>query len=292
MNIKQDQQPSFSLSLTNTKNTCNNCGKLGHTFHYCKTPITSYGVIIFRKNKKLNNEVEYLMINRKNSFGYIDIVRGKYSSGNMEHIQHIVNEMSTHEKEKIKTEPFKALWNDMWGVTPKSQFQHRNEEFVANKKFESVRSGIQMTDNNDCKTTYSWVDLIENSSTAWSEPEWEFPKGRRNHQEKDIDCAIREFEEETGIPSSVISVVENVVPFEETFIGTNFKSYKHKYYLAYLNEWDVPIENYQKTEVSKLQWKNIGQCISSIRPYNLEKKELITKVNKAIQEYSLYSPSI
>lgn len=275
---------------TNTKNTCNNCGKLGHTFHYCKTPITSYGIIIFRKNKKSNNEVEYLMINRKNSFGYIDIVRGKYSSGNVEHIQNIVNEMSTEEKEKIKIEPFKSLWSDMWGVTPKSQFQHRNEEFVANKKFESVRNGIPITEN-DCKT-YSWVDLIESSSTSWDEPEWEFPKGRRNHQEKDIDCAIREFEEETGIPSSVISLVENVVPFEETFIGTNFKSYKHKYYLAYLNEWDISIENYQKTEVSKLQWKTIGQCISSIRPYNLEKKELITKVNKAIQEYSLYSLSI
>ena len=282
MNYKQDP--------TNTKNTCNNCGKLGHTFHYCKTPITSYGIIIFRKNKKSNNEVEYLMINRKNSFGYIDIVRGKYSSGNVEHIQNIVNEMSTEEKEKIKIEPFKSLWSDMWGVTPKSQFQHRNEEFVANKKFESVRNGIPITEN-DCKT-YSWVDLIESSSTSWDEPEWEFPKGRRNHQEKDIDCAIREFEEETGIPSNVISLVENVVPFEETFIGTNFKSYKHKYYLAYLNEWDISIENFQKTEVSKLQWKTIGECISSIRPYNLEKKELITKVNKAIQEYSLYSLSI
>jgi hypothetical protein len=288
MNCKQDQQPSSSS--TNTKNTCNNCGKLGHTFHYCKTPITSYGVIIFRKNKKLNNEVEYLMINRKNSFGYIDVVRGKYSSCNVKHIQNIVNEMSTSEKEKIKVEPFKDLWNDMWGVTPKSQFQHRNEEFVANKKFESVRNGIQVTEN-DCKM-YSWIDFIESSSTSWVEPEWEFPKGRRNHQEKDIECAIREFEEETGIPSSLISVIENVVPFEETFIGTNFKSYKHKYYLAFLNEWDVSIENYQKTEVSKLQWKTIGQCISSIRPYNLEKKELITKVNKAIQEYSLYSLSI
>jgi len=291
MNYKQDQQAPLSSSATNNKNTCNNCGKLGHTFHYCKTPITSYGVIIFRKNKKINNEVEYLMINRKNSFGYIDVVRGKYSSSNVEHIQNIVNEMSMNEKEKIKKEPFKSLWFDMWGATTKSQLQHRNEEFVASKKFEFVRNGGTQLVENDCKT-YSWIDFIERSSTSWAEPEWEFPKGRRNHQEKDIDCAIREFEEETGIPSSVISVVENVVPFEETFIGTNFKSYKHKYYLAFLNEWDISIENYQKTEVSKLQWKTVSECVSSIRPYNLEKKDLITKVNKAIQEYSLYSLNI
>ena len=31
-----------------------------------------------------------------------------------------------------------------------------------------------------------------------SEKEWGFPKGRRNFQEKDIVCGIREFEEETG----------------------------------------------------------------------------------------------
>ena len=41
--------------------------------------------------------------------------------------------------------------------------------------------------------------LIEKSITRWSETEWGFPKGRRNFQEKDLDCALREFEEETGM---------------------------------------------------------------------------------------------
>ena len=62
------------------------------------------------------------------------------------------------------------------------------------------------------------------------------PKGRRNYKEKDLECALREFEEETGISSLRLNVVENVLPFEETFIGTNHKSYKHKYFLAYLND--------------------------------------------------------
>ena len=36
------------------------------------------------------------------------------------------------------------------------------------------------------------------SDSKFIEPEWGFPKGRRNNKEKDINCAIREFYEETN----------------------------------------------------------------------------------------------
>ena len=80
-------------------NVCNNCGKQGHMFHQCKLPITSYGIIAFRYN--INNNVEYLMIRRKDSFGYIDFVRGKYTPYNIEQVQNIFNEMSVLERETI-----------------------------------------------------------------------------------------------------------------------------------------------------------------------------------------------
>ena len=105
-------------------------------------------------------------------------------------------------------------------------------------------------------------------TTQWSETEWGFPKGRHNNQEKDLLCALREFEEETGISKNNILVIENLLPFEESFIGTNHKSYKHKYFLAYSNEnnSDFTLENFQKSEVSKLEWKTIDECLESIRP--------------------------
>ena len=49
-------------------------------------------------------------------------------------------------------------------------------------------------------TRYTLASLIHKSSTTWLEPEWGYPKGRRNYQEKDLHCALREFEEETGYP--------------------------------------------------------------------------------------------
>ena len=78
------------------------------------------------------------------------------------------------------------------------------------------------------------------------------------------------------------------MPFEEIFIGSNHKSYKHKYFLAFMEDNTDLLENYQVTEVSKLDWKSLEDCLESIRSYNLEKKQLILNINKVLQEYRLY----
>ena len=267
--------------INKNTNICNNCGKQGHLFHQCKLPITSYGIIVFRSSLE---GLQFLMIRRKDSFGYIDFLRGKYSPYNIDHTQNIVNEMSISEKNKILNEPFDVLWRSMWGES--SNIQYKSEEGSSSKKFDTIKNGIIINNN---KITLN--DIIQKSNTKWCETEWEFPKGRRNYQEKDLDCAIREFEEETGIPQNQISIIENVMPFEEIFIGTNHKSYKHKYFLAYMDEKEVEnsLQNFQKTEVSKLEWKTMEECLESIRPYNLEKKQLIININKVLQEYRLYS---
>ena len=263
----------------NKNNICNNCGKQGHIFHQCKIPITSYGIIAFTTTE---TGIKFLMIRRKDSFGYIDFLRGKYIINNKHQLQHIFNEMSVSEKSYIENNNFETLWNTMWGETS-NLYQYKNEELNSKKKFELLKNGIMVNDE-----IISLKYLIDNSNTSWVDPEWEFPKGRRNYQEKDLDCAIREFEEETGYSYENIHIIENLIPFEEIFIGSNHKSYKHKYFLAYMDKYrDIP-ENYQKSEVSKLEWKTIDECLECIRPYNLEKKQLIMNINKVLQEYTLY----
>jgi 8-oxo-dGTP pyrophosphatase MutT (NUDIX family) len=265
--------------MSKNNNLCNNCGKHGHLFHQCKLPITSYGIILSRSS---GEGLQFLMIRRKDSFGYIDFIRGKYSPYNIDQVQNCINEMSLQEKERLLSDPFDKLWKMMWGET--SGIQYRNEESVSLKKFETIKAGVLV---NNVLVTLS--DLIKNSQSTWNETEWEFPKGRRNYQEKDLDCALREFEEETGYSQKDIIIIENILPFEEIFIGSNHKSYKHKYFLAYMNDTIDNLQNYQKTEVSKLEWKTIDECLQSIRPYNLEKKKLIKNVSKILQDYRLYS---
>jgi 8-oxo-dGTP pyrophosphatase MutT (NUDIX family) len=270
------------MLMNKNNNACNNCGKQGHSFHQCKLPITSYGIIAFRAS---NSGIQYLMLRRKDSFGYIDFVRGKYSPYNISQIQDIVNEMSVEEKKRILTQPFETLWKNMWGDT--TTIQYKAEENASMKKMEIIRAGVTINGEN-----ITLDEIVKNSNTNWNETEWEFPKGRRNYKEKDLDCALREFEEETGISTLKLNIIENVLPFEETFIGTNHKSYKHKYFLAYLNDNTGDIDElngFQITEVSKLEWKTINDCLESIRPYSLEKKNLILNINKVLEEYRLYS---
>ncbi len=270
--------------MNKNNNACNNCGKQGHSFHQCKLPITSYGVIAFKAS---NYGIQYLMLRRKDSFGFIDFVRGKYSPYNISQVQDIINEMSIDEKKRILTEPFETLWKNMWGDITTNQY--KSEESASIKKMETIKEGVNINGE-----LINLEQLVKNSNTNWIETEWEFPKGRRNYKEKDLECALREFEEETGLASTKLNIIENILPFEETFIGTNHKSYKHKYFLAFYNDNSKTDDNenlngFQITEVSKLEWKTLDKCLESIRPYSLEKKNLILNINKVLEEYRLYS---
>tara|TARA_B100001758_G_C18413920_1_gene617942 strand:- start:3699 stop:4496 length:798 start_codon:yes stop_codon:yes gene_type:complete len=258
---------------------CNNCGRSGHLFHSCKKPITSSGIACFKKD--IRGNLEYLLICRKDTLGYVDFIRGKYPLYNVSYIQNLINEMTIEEKNKILTKDFKFLWNELWGNF--SGQQYTCEEKNSNQKLLQLKDGIYI-DNE----FFDLNKLIETSNTNWVNPEWGFPKGRRNYQENDIKCATREFIEETGFHENDFVIIKNVLPFEEVFMGSNFKSYKHKYYLAYMmNERNLL--NFQKSEVSKMKWVSLDECLSLIRPYNIEKKDLIKRIDKILHKYSLFS---
>lgn len=258
-------------------NFCNNCGKLGHLYGQCSKPITSTGIILFNKIK---NKKKYLLICRKDSLGYVEFLRGKYPLYNQNYIQNIINEMTISEKEKILNFDFSKLWKELWGDFYGSQY--KSEERNAKEKFKQLKEGILLFDD----SFFSLSTLIENSTTDWQEPEWGFPKGRRNYQESDIQCALREFSEETGISKLNLKIIKNIMPFDEIFTGSNFKSYRHRYFLAYTKSTHIK-SKIQQSEVSKINWLTLDECLQKIRPYNLERKQLIQNTEKVLNKYSL-----
>ena len=133
----------------------------------------------------------------------------------------------------------------------------------------------------------SLLDLINNSKTKWKTPEWGFPKGRRNYQENDLACALREFQEETGYIKDQLDIIHNLMPFEEIFTGSNMKSYKHKYFVAYMEPDKKSINNFQLSEVSKIGWFTLEESLEMIRPYNLEKRQVIKKIDNVLHKYRL-----
>ena len=406
---------------------CNNCGKQGHTFKQCKNPITSFGVIVFRIHQ---NQRQYLMIRRKDTLGYIDFMRGKYSVSNHNYILNMLKQMTIQEKHKLMTYTFDELWKDLWDgdgsydvpssknstvpttrpstlsendktpyicgipseddeedeekhildplsslnnppnsdVVPDSQWNitsrvglamptypdvceieirrslntisdmrgpsvpvwepgsteqssslrsdsslnYRQEESNSREKFNYLSSKIMGGNSANPHHMYIlpsgqtilqyllmvsnipdiWkceADPIPHQGGGWSEPEWGFPKGRRNFQEKDYECALREMTEETGYPAHLVQNIKNILPFDEIFMGSNYKSYKHRYYLMYMNYEDsLMMDNFEKSEVSRMEWKSYEECMEIIRPYNLEKKRLITQIEHTLLRYRLF----
>lgn len=242
----------------------------------CKAPITSYGIIVY------NDKGEFLLIRRKDSLGYVDFLRGKYNINDVNYIQNLIDEMTIKEKHNILANSFKTLWNSLWMNEISNKFS--KEEINSKDKFNKLKDGIII---NNKKITLK--QLINNSKTNWSEPEWGFPKGRRNFKEKNIDCAIREFCEETGYNKHDISIIQNVSPFNEIFTGSDYKSYKHVYFLAKFTNSKTLLYNnrFQKSEVSKLEWVSYKKALEIIRPYNYEKIKLLKNIKFILNNYEI-----
>lgn len=297
----------MNQEYTNRGIFCNNCRKYGHLFNKCKTPITSYGVILFRK---VEDRIEYLLIRRKHTLGFIDFMRGKYSVSNRYYIMNMLKQMTKYEKELLMTKPFDELWEKIWNDDPSSDCppckkniefysnQHRLEENTSRNKFNQLCRGINVSfnysfeDGINRRNVYTLEQLIHESTELygdWDEPEWGFPKGRRNHQENEFECAMREFTEETGISCCEnLKLINNIFPLEEIFIGSNYRSYRHKYFLTCQT---VPIPQvdtkYVCSEVSKIGWKTLDETLTLLRPYNTEKRELIKRVDRTIRNLVL-----
>ena len=265
--------------MSKNYNFCNNCGKTGHAFHHCKHPITSIGIIAYRH---IEDQRQFLMIRRKDTLGYVDFMRGKYPIYNKLYLQNIIDEMTLDEKTRLLNDDFNELWNELWGNY--IGIQYRGEEKTSREKFESLKLGVTSGG-----VEYTLKSLIDESKTKWEETEWGFPKGRRNYQEKDITCALREFEEETGYQRSSLKIIQNLIPFEEIFTGSNYKSYKHKYFVAKIDVDTEPQGPFQISEVSDIRWVSFNESVALMRSYNLEKIDVLRRVNTLLSEYSLYS---
>jgi len=264
---------SNSLKTINNKYiniTCSNCNKHGHEFKQCKEPITSWGVIVIKKNNNISDDINFLLIRRKHSLGYAEFIRGRYMINNMYGIFCLFQQMTQIEIDKIKLyyDSFDKLWLDFWNITNiKNTYEYKQSK----KKFDCLVNKIDVEISLDF--------YIQNAKPKYKSPEWGFPKGRKNKNETDLNCAIREFCEETGYKMNDIKIFSNVLPVVENFIGTNGIKYKHIYYLAEdLTDNNPCINDINKNEIGDIGYFNYNDSLKILREYHIEKKEIIKKI--------------
>jgi len=273
-----------------SQNYCINCGKIGHINKLCNEPIISYGIICFnianistfkieqflynkfinvedfnyqylnyiQKINKYKDDIKFLLIQRKHSLSYIEFIRGKYDEKDYENVKKICSLMSINELNIIKKSDFQILWDSVWNKTA------RNKNFLKEMNCSKRKFNYIKTNN-----------ILDNITTNYLTPEWGFPKGRRNRYEKNIDCAIREFIEETNLYN--FSLLDRINFLEEKFVGTNAVPYKHVYYIGTSNENKIA-EISDIYEIGDIGWFTIDEIIKLLRPYNQTKINIINQL--------------
>ena len=254
---------------------CRNCGHIGHIYKNCPHPIMSFGIICYKVE---NGEIKYLMIQRKDSLSFMEFMRGKYEIANLDYIKQLLMNMTINERNMIINLPFDEIWNYLW---------HQNENNINKNNKEFFESKYKFTSLNDSNFLKNYILSIK---SIFNEQEWGFPKGRRKIKESDLDCAVREFYEETRIINNDILVIYDILPFEEIFFGTNGIMYKHVYFVAKIknNKINIKIDNNcieQVREIRAIKWYNYNDVLSHIKCYNTERISLFKYANSKIREY-------
>jgi 8-oxo-dGTP pyrophosphatase MutT (NUDIX family) len=247
---------------------CNNCGQKGHLFRTCRDPILSCGLFLI-ENASLPIDVQntrVLMIRRKDSMSFAEFMRGKYDPNDMDYLGMLMRNMTLKEQSLIACEPFDAVWKTLWGDDRNS-----SDYAVSRDKFNSLDR----------------VKLMADNLSTYTEPEWGFPKGRRMRGETDLECAIREFGEETNIPREAYVVLKNI-HFDETFVGLNGIRYRHVYYVALLKHPEMvnltqKFTPMQRREISGIGWKTFPEAEALIRPHHIERPLMLNQLQSTLE---------
>lgn len=208
-------------------------------------PIVSYGIILyhwvvgtdppvdsldFPKRARTIENLRFLVYQRRDTYEYIDLLRGIWSSDKK--LREMCMLLSAEEKQRLREYDFRALWDDLW--TAHGSNIHLEGYDRAQRKYESIREKV---------LEYISITPPSYLSTPVVGPPWGFPKGKRNEREREVDCALREFREETRLSIDTVRILEGVPLLEEQYTARNQKSYHIYYFLAESTE-QMPVRKY------------------------------------------------
>lgn len=276
----------YSTMRGQTNVSCLNCGVFGHTSKVCNYPVSSYGIICF---KRIDGVIKYILVQKKDSIPFTEFLRGKYEINNYNYLLKLFSKMTQSEKNAIVAKRFNDLWKGLWNHSNDQNQKFQKEFSKSQVKFNKLRNGIYMKRIDGNVQLVNLNILVANTPCA-DEQIWEAPKGRRRLYESDLKCALREFQEEVGFHDRIVLHDSNK-QFEETFNGSNGVRYRNVYYIAqYIGDASTvkfDENNHQQAkEVRNVGWFTYEEVLRHINSTeNHEKRELFKRVNTIVHKH-------
>lgn len=261
----------------------------------------SYGIICKRYNRD-----EYLAIHRLHSIGLEELMRCNWELYQFHLIHMLCDDMTLGERKMLSDiENFKILWSSReWGQYVNYEDAEKKMKQLINGYWYDSETRCVMTDE-ECSAISSksgesastsgssgklasvtpivwvtWQKICDMCCTQYEKLPLEFPKGKRNKKGDDesyLECAKREFLEETNIGGTSYTLLD-APPIKEKFIGIDGARYIYTYYVAEMkpdadDRLFIDVNNVQQmSEISEINWYTKEQIHSLVRPYNYTRK--------------------
>lgn len=182
--------------------------------------IKSYGLIVFFRD---TDSTKFLLIQKRETYEYMTFMKGKWRTRN--DVNLLFSKMTKDERYRIRNYTFDELWNDLW-ISDKYSFYTSGYNH-ADRKYREIRNSIP--------------HLLDSTSSDTTHLPWEFPKGKKSTGfETYVECAFREFYEETGIHTKNVELISGCVPVGEIYVGGDNRKYSTLYYIAEAKELIEP----------------------------------------------------
>jgi 8-oxo-dGTP pyrophosphatase MutT (NUDIX family) len=247
-------------------------------------PITSYGCIY--RYVPNNQQPHYLLIQRKDSVSYIDLIHGNYRESQL---YFMLQDISEVERERVLTYDYDILWHDLHSTPAEGDSYQYGKEI-----FEKIKPHLK-----ELFAEVPTADPLDRNL-------WLFPKGKINWKdlpdtentkgpESPFECALREFTEETnGIDlMKTNATLRYTDPIVERYLGSNSKNYQTDYFV--FNQEDegelptitpfsveqTPIRELSVGEIQRIKWVTLDELDQYLRP---ERQQLVEYIENNIPE--------
>jgi 8-oxo-dGTP pyrophosphatase MutT (NUDIX family) len=212
--------------------------------------------VIVTRRCPASRRLQAVLVRGRYSYEFAEFVHGRYSAKNAREVAALLDAMSVHERLDVYSLDFAQMWFRVWLTADQRE--------LYNLKFAKFHGAWIRDDGGE---RLRRLVLASRLGPGGGRPRegglrWEFPKGRRlSRREPDLNCAIREFEEETGIAKRAYQLFPGFHRRVD-YIHMGVR-YVNVYYVAHARREVEPGLDLrtlsQVAEVSEVRWMGIEQ---------------------------------